>query len=136
MPDLVYSENGESFNSGEFHDVAEQALDSVGGNVGDEAEVYCGEKVTIKASRYLDCYGDDILEYLNEQAYEELGEHAEGWLNNTPQDITDELSRMIQIAVDAWAGMHGLQPEFGKVKNVRGITVKLTDDNGGYEVIC
>lgn len=59
-----------------------------------------------------------IIEDMQEDAYDEAGEHADRFLENVTDAQVDELGGEIKKVIDAWADKHGLQPTFFTVASV------------------
>jgi hypothetical protein len=77
-------------------------------------------------------YAGNMLEYVQEDAYEEGGEYAETYLNDvTPEDEAD-LGQMLQAAFNSWLEKH---PEyepgrcFSLVTDVEAIDVSSNNDD-------
>lgn len=122
MDDIYYSTDEEVYN----HDCISDAIDEF--EIGETVTIYQGEAVRKNASDFV--YFDSCD--LEENACDNVGEYAEGWLTNTKEEEFD-LQAMVKAAVDAWADKHKKQPTFYGVKNTKEITVKVLAD-GDYEV--
>lgn len=70
---------------------------------------------------------DNILDELEEDAYEECGEVAEDWEAYSWKDdkeSLDELSNKLTEIVKQWLKHNGTYPYFYKIKNVKTVEVK------------
>ena len=70
---------------------------------------------------------DNILDELEEDAYEECGEIAEDWNAYSWKDdkeSLDELSNKLTEIVRQWLKDNGTYPYFYKIKNVKTVEVK------------
>ena len=70
---------------------------------------------------------DNILDELEEDAYEECGEVAEDWNAYSWKDdekSLDELSNKLTEIVRQWLKDNGTYPYFYKIKNVKTVEVK------------
>ena len=122
MSDIYYSTDEEVYN----HDCINDAIDDF--EIGEIVTVYQGESVQKKASDFVYFDSDSLVE----NACDNVGEYAEGWLTNTKEEELD-LQTMVKAAVDAWADKHRKQPTFYGVKNIKEIKVKVLAD-GEYEL--
>lgn len=76
---------------------------------------------------------EDLLESINEYAYNECGEFAEDYLQALPQEVIDNLKNV----VCKWADKHKLQPTWFMVEDVVEVKVYPVDKNDidkGYRV--
>jgi len=121
MTETYYSTDNELFNYDNLRDAAEYAFDYPSVKVGDIATIFAGEAVRFSAS----CFIRDIVDEMNELAYESAGEIAEGYPVCT-EEQSKELMASVSNAVDAWADKHNIQPTFYSVSNVKTIKVKFT----------
>lgn len=91
--DIVWSFNGEDYT----YDTKQEMIESayfydhvnskwVGPQVGDK--VYSGKIVMAQVRQLVDA--DDIIEMLNERAYDNFGEYAESWPDLSMNDIKDK----------------------------------------------
>jgi len=119
----MYSTDGDSFT----FDSPEEALEDVWNESGPYARehiIYQGEVNIKKASAYVTHYSvNAIIDSMEENAYDQLGEERKVWPNSTLEQITD-LANRLKVLIDAWADEHGLQPTFGEVKNIKQIKFK------------
>lgn len=131
MTDIYYSTDEELFNDSELYEAAERVFDHEGVKIGDVAIVYSGEAIKYNASDFV----RDILEDMNERAYDEAGEFASDYPDcNAEQG--KELKTAIDYVVDTWANKHKLHPTFWGIKNKKEIKLKfLGGDDNFYEVV-
>lgn len=64
---------------------------------------------------------DSLVEHVNERAYEECGEHAEGYLASVSADQKDELRKLIC----QWADKHELSPNFFMVEQIKEVKFSI-----------
>lgn len=62
--------------------------------------------------------GSDVLERLEENAYEECGEASEGWLN-TPYENIEKLSERLTECVNEWLKETDQEPSFYHIHSIR-----------------
>lgn len=80
--------------------------------------VYIGECVPFVPSAHLNVF--NILEGLEEEAYEFAGEAAEGWCTYDPKEWkeTVDLTAAIGNVVDEWLKEHGRYPTFCQIDKI------------------
>lgn len=89
------------------------------------ASVWTGEVVLASpASRFFRSV-DHLIEDMQENAYDEAGEHADRFLENVSDAQSDELDAEIKKVIDAWADKHKLHPTFFTVTAVEQHTVAV-----------
>lgn len=132
MSETFYSTNDERFDHTEMEDAVWEVFDYVGAMPGDERTIYKGDGCNKKAGDYAPVY--HFLEGMDELAGDDCGEFSEDWLKKVTKEQTDDLSRRIRDAVNAWADEHALQPTFGTVENVKAIRVRLLESDDWEEV--
>lgn len=93
--------------------------------------VWTGEAVKEPASAYFSI--DNLIESMQGNAYDDIGEWAEDWLGNVTGKDEDELRSKIENAIDAWAEEHGYQPNFFRVDNMVSHVVTEADVAGVLE---
>lgn len=126
----VYSVNNEEFNHNELGDAVEDCYASTFLEVGETTVIYAADSIGQKASNFI----PDIVEYMQEIAYEECGEYVDTWPDAT-QSQRDNLNRTIGNVVNVWADQNNLKPKFYKVENIKEIKIKLLNEDCDYEVI-
>ena len=132
-----YSHNGEDYrySADEFAQAATDMCDDF--ENGEIVEIYEGEEVEKSASTYIPCI-NNLIEQVQENAWEDLGEFSAGWLDDVTTEQTKDLENMLESMLDKWATKHELQPRFFGVTALGTIKLKsLTDKDGGadYKVI-
>jgi hypothetical protein len=128
MSDIWYSTNGEDYGFDNMVEAAEHAVEFLG--VGETASIWEGEAVHFTASDFARVDTDDLCC----NAADTCGEHAHEWPGATNEQ-SEDLAKRIKSAVDAWAEEHNLQPVFFSIRNAKQIVVRLTDADGGYEIV-
>ena len=66
----------------------------------------------------------NILEYIEEDFYEQCGEYADGWLTIIKQPDIDLLSSRLNVLIEAWMIETNNQPSFYTVENAKKHTIK------------
>ncbi len=104
--------------------IEEYIADNTGGdfNVGDTLTVFEGDKIPYKFNDLL-CV-NSIIEDIQGRAYDNVGEHAEGFLD----DVTDVQKTELGVIINLWAKKHGIEPNFYSVNNIKEIEVTLTKE--------
>lgn len=69
-------------------------------------------------------FADIIIEYLQQDAYDEVGEVSEDWLNDVTKDQRDLLDNLLQKSVLAWLSTINEKPTFYKVLPCEECTLK------------
>ena len=130
--DKCYSFDGETF-MGELHDAVQEAAGDMLGDdpiTGKVVTIHEGDTVRHNVADWI----PNIVDQLSEHAYDDAGEYAQGWPDCTP-DQDKELQAAICKAVDEWLDRHNLRPTFHAVENVREIKVRITSEDGDFEVV-
>lgn len=128
---IVYSKDEELFEFDELDDVVESVWNDGELKVDDKLTVYSGESVIRTAADYANV---DIYN-LQDSAYDECGEYAEGWLEKLPEGAEEELNDIVKEAVNTWADKYNLQPKFFTVIDVNLIKVQFIDEDGNYKIL-
>lgn len=113
MKRIFYSVNNEDFRFHEIEEALEYATDDT--DRSGEIIIYEGQLKTELASHYFRC---DPLEYMRDNAFDEVGECCDEWPDIT-NDQDKELEDMIKAVIDQWATKHELHPRFGLIENVK-----------------
>lgn len=124
MTNYRYGANDQDFNFDEVEDVLNYILEY--SSPDDDLSVitiYRGELVTNKASAYV----PNVYDYLSNNAYGHVGEYSDSW-PDCDEDAINELQKMVEHAVDAWADKHNLQPNFGEIDNIVGVAYHLNGE--------
>lgn len=121
-----YSENEEIWQNDVFDTIEDCILDA--------KENYCvepGETIAIGEivlwEPHVSAY--NILEQIEEDAYDECGEVAESWYtydyrSSEDKKKVEELSDKITEIVKQWLKENGTYPTFSKIQNVKVVTVQ------------
>ena len=109
------SSDGETFSG--FYDSVEEALCSHASD--NEHEVGTTIDVGEVTPHKPVIFTNRVLESLADQAYDECGEHADGWLTGVPQPAYAELGEALNNVLDGWLKRHGLEPRFFAVTKVK-----------------
>lgn len=84
-------------------------------------DIYQGDCITEPASYYLPRHFGEML---NEYAYDNVGEVADGW---PPVHLEEKLQNALEAFVDDWFTKNECHPEFGLIKNVKTIQIRLVN---------
>jgi hypothetical protein len=115
----VFSTDSETFNTGEYFDTKEQAVEC--GKAEYIWEDYCptfyvGQVESVNFGIYVD--PDSILENISQSVYDEVGEVAEDYLNDVRKEDYEVLESELQEVVQKWMDRFGYNPTFFKVVNI------------------
>lgn len=130
-----FDENEEYWQNGTFdtieeciHDAKEVMKDDY---IGKHDVIYVGE--TEKFNPFV--LAEDVIEHLEQQAFSECGEAAEGWdIWNSLREkgelkkkaAWNELSQQLTDVVNCWLEKHGLIPDFYNIVNIREVDLDGT----------
>ena len=121
-----YSENEEYWTKDVF-DSVEDCIEDAKENY----DIKPGETIVIGEPFYWEPYVSsiNILESLEENAYEEVGEVAENWYaydykSEEGRKSLDELSDKLTEIVKQWLKDNGTYPDFYKIENVKTVEVE------------
>lgn len=120
------SEDEWSFADESIEEVAQQALDDMTEDEFSElgyVTIYKGVQKTQHFKSYFKV--EDLLENINEYAYNECDELAEDYLQALPQEVIDDL----ESSVCKWAVKHKLQPTWFMVEGIVEVKVYPVDKN-------
>lgn len=130
---FVYSRYDEIFGSPKYKTQEEAAAAYVRGEspfVGDT--FYVGEVCPVDLSELLPS-GADVVEILQQQAQDAVGEAADEWPDATPE-MVDELEKALAVVITAWVERHKLEPTFYEVEHSVCYRVISTAEGGvGHE---
>ena len=113
--DLTWSQDEETFHCDTLGELIDTYRDSL--EVGQV--VYFGEKAPPNPAAFFSA--DDLIDYLNEQAYDSHGECAEDW-----PEATEAAKAEFDTFLAAWIAKH-CPPRFYGVKNIRPYTLTAED---------
>lgn len=83
--------------------------------------IYIGEPVDFGIS----VDANEVLERLEEDAFEFAGEAAESWMpSGTSKEALNELSKKLTDVVVEWTTRQSLEPCFYQITNIRAVTVE------------
>ena len=114
------SENDELWSHGLFDTVKEcikDAKENYDYKIGETIAVGITEPFVVNVD------GSDILERLEEDAYEECGEASEGWLSCPYKDI-EKLSERLTECVNEWLKETNQEPSFYHIHSISIETIK------------
>lgn len=113
-----FNKNDELWNQDTF-DTVEECIENAKKN-----EVYSGETIAVGECipyvPYIDA--DDIIERIEEQAYEHAGEASEGWLSYS-NDEKDRLTEQLTEVLEKWIKDTNNEPSFYHIEDIREITL-------------
>lgn len=104
-PNISWSSNGEDFR----YDTLSDLIDCEGPPVG--KVVHFGDVCDIEPSDLIDA--DDVIQTMQDRAYDEAGEHAENYAENVSDEAVKELNDFLSAWINKYAS-----PTFFVVKNV------------------
>jgi hypothetical protein len=81
----------------------------------DRPTVYIGDKHPLTNKNICQDLGAIVVENMQEWAHEEVGDHADSYLDDLDKDKLKQLSHVITI----WLNNNAEKPDFYSVKNVR-----------------
>jgi len=110
MPNNKYSINNEDFTYDSLDEAVNDLWENNDFKVGDSSEVFEGEAVEFKASKFVPSMSD----LLQGAAYDEVSEHSESWKFSTDDYFT--LQHAVEQAVDKWAEERDMKPKFSELK--------------------
>ena len=79
-------------------------------------KVWTAEIIEVTAKHY---FQEDTLDILRDRAYDDMGDYAEGWLDDVTNVQQRELHDAILSTIDAWASKHNHHPRFFDIKNIQ-----------------
>lgn len=129
-PELIYSLDEEHF----CYDTLEEAAADKWWNEynddegqGEEVQLFYGIKGPENASHYL----GNILDQMQENAFQEAGDYSDGWLEGK-EGL--ELVELLKKTIDDWATANNQHPNFFSVTNVKSVWIRYTTADGKFEV--
>ncbi|BFH16526.1 hypothetical protein WDD9_005644 [Paenibacillus melissococcoides] len=111
----TYSDNDEFFNYGDYFDTKDDAI-AYGKEYFDGGRFYIGQVEEVGLGVCVDV--DSILEYINVNMTDEVGEVADYYLMNIDQEHSKELENEITNVIIKWIERHNYGPTFFKVVNI------------------
>ncbi|WP_254208600.1 hypothetical protein [Burkholderia multivorans] len=113
----VWSSNNEDFTCDELDELLDMHTDLTVGDV-----VFVGEVAPIPTKHL--CDADDVIDFIGERAYDEVGEYADGY-----PDVTSEARAELDALLAGWIEKHA-KPTFYSVINVREHVITAADMEG------
>lgn len=130
-----FDESEEYWQNGTFDTIEEcirDAKECMKDNyTGKHDVIYVGETIVFQPW----VLGTDVIEHLEQQAFDEYGEVAEGWdvwsglreKGNEQKDAAwNELSQQLTDVVNDWIAKYDLTPNFYKIVNIREVDLDGT----------
>lgn len=116
MKKYVYSFNSEEIFCSDEYDTVEDALAAARDELPERETVYIGIidgiwKPTLDGGR--------ILDMVQEDADQDVGEAAESYLAHVKKQDVEELSELLTATFNGWAVKRGYEPYFSAVQNVK-----------------
>jgi hypothetical protein len=124
-----YSSDEEDYSHETPQEAAEALWDSGEPKAGDVVTVWEGDASPKKASYYV----PDVLELMQESAYEDGGDWADTW--DFTKEQKESMQEAIERAVDAWADANDMHPKFYSILRSRPIKVRFINEDGDCEVV-
>lgn len=119
----VYSLNEEIFNTGEYFNTKEEAVESGKEDLtweGKYPTFYVGQVKSVDFALGVDT--DGILEHIAQNVYDEVGEVSETYLYNVDKEHHNILEENLNNVVRQWMDQYGYNPEFYQVINIEKIS--------------
>ncbi len=121
---FVASTDEEQFSSSDVYATREEAIKCFPEDAGlDEMDTFYVGKIVEFVPHVS---ADNILQGLVEEAWDSVGDPADGWLKNVKGDHEDELTEQLTNTVNNWLIRHGHVPTFFKVEAVESYEVPDT----------
>lgn len=115
MEDTVYSTDKEAFH--DYDHIMDELRDDY--ESGSKVKIYTGKPERFTHASFVN--GNLIVERFMEQAYDDGGEWAEGYL----QDLSDEKVNELESVIIAWLEKNAKKPNFYRVEDIEEVTVML-----------
>lgn len=112
----TFSTNDEFFNYGEYFESKEDAINGGKDYFSDELLFYVGQAEEVGHGVIVDV--DSILEHININMCDEVGEVADDYLMNIDREHAAELENELSNVIINWIERHGYSPTFFKVVNI------------------
>lgn len=109
-----YSESGDAYYSSDLEEAYYCAVDNlceVPVSSVTKITLYSSEFAPTTASQYFPD-GPYVIGIAADEAYDNIGEHCDDWLDRVPENAVDELTSSLKKLYDEWATKHKLQPRF------------------------
>lgn len=97
------------------YDTIEDALESAKKEIPKPTSVEIGECVPHEP--YIDA--TEVRDRIQEMAYEECDDAAEGYLDYLPDGAIDDLDKQLAVVLDNWLNKYKLRPTFGTIENIK-----------------
>lgn len=117
MDYYVYSGNEEDWSP----DI-ESVIDQIDAEESDVVSIYKGEAVSAKLSEFIP-QGWELIEWMQERAYDSYGEYAESFLDYVTTEKRDDLMNDINKVITEWFVKNQFTLDFYTVTNVKEIKV-------------
>jgi hypothetical protein len=124
-----YSTNEEDYSHESVCEAVQDILENGDVTTGDIVTLWEADAIKRSASYYV----PDMAEHMLDAASGECGEYADTW--DFSKKERESLQELIEKAVDKWADENKMQPSFYTVENSTPFSVRITDEDGGYEII-
>lgn len=129
MMSQCYSLNDEDYKFSSIEELVERYADEEDKTEG-IVTFYGGDIVKYKASDFF--HNGLMIEILQNDAWDELGEVSEKYLDDTTEEQTSELGKEIKSVIDKWADKYSKHPEFYGVNNIKKYSARFYID--GFDV--
>ena len=117
----TFSRSEEHYNEMEYFESKAQAIEE-GKEYFEGDKFYVGQVKECGLGVLVDV--SSILEHINVNMVDEVGEHAEDYLAYTETEHDKELEQEIQDVITKWIERHEYQPTFFKVVNIEAVEVE------------
>lgn len=123
---FCFGTDGENFNECFEADTWQEAqeiavalaINEMGSDDGDR--IYLAKRVDVIPEDLIDA--DDVLELLANRAYDQAREHAEGWPEVSPEDVS-KLQKRLEQCIKEWISETGNKPQFWSVDEIQELTI-------------
>lgn len=115
--EFCYSWNGEDFRSGTFGSLGAALCSAAADNDGEHTHVYIGKAQRPINSQFFP-NAEDVIEHIENQAYDYGGEFAEDYMD-VSSEANEDLNNQLHALLDSWCKKHGLHPDFYQVYSVK-----------------
>ena len=123
----VYSMDEEVFSNSDYFDTKEEAIEA-----GEEYAKDCGysQYYVGQCKEFIPRVdAEDLIERMQEQAYEEVGEVTEDWLEDATSEAINELAEELHMLFQKWMKKYSLEPSFYRVEAIDSYSVRESEVN-------
>lgn len=111
----IWNENDEEYWNNDSFDTIEEALKDAKTNTNNIKGVYIGQVRNfvprVKA--------DDVIEQIQEDAYELVGDVSENYFSKVSKEHEEELNKTLTMVFNIWAEKYGYTPDFYYIDKIK-----------------